>query len=78
MSARVKAALLAVVVLAASLMSAPVAGARPTCEDAGSLVRCETSGSVSIKTVPESRAPHVGQINPPRTNNRRRGVVWSW
>jgi len=31
---------------------------------------------VSIKATPESRAPHVGQINADR--NRRRGIVWSW
>ncbi|MDR3659088.1 MAG: hypothetical protein P4L86_01505 [Mycobacterium sp.] len=34
---------------------APVAGARPTCQDSGNSVVCETNGSVSIKAVPEAR-----------------------
>ena len=59
MTMRGKSALLAVTVIVASLISAPVAGARQTCHDAGSHVRCETSGSVSIKAVPQTRAPHV-------------------
>jgi hypothetical protein len=71
---RGKYSLLAVSVIVASLLSAPPAGARQTCHDAGSVVRCETSGSVSLKATPEARAPHVGQINP----DRRRGIVWSW
>lgn len=55
------------------LISAPVAGAMPTCQDAGSVVRCETHGSVSIKAVPTPRAPTVADIN-----QRNRGIVWSW
>ena len=35
---------------------APVAGARPTCQDAGSTSTCETNGSVAIKAVPEARS----------------------
>ena len=71
-----KSSLVASVLLVASLVSAPVAGARQTCHDAGSVVRCETSGSVSLKATPDARAPHVGQINADR--NPRRGIVWSW
>lgn len=76
MTVRGKGSLLTVVFLMASLVSAPVAGARQTCHDAGGVVRCETSGSVSLKTTPEARAPHVGEINADR--NRRRGITWSW
>lgn len=77
MTMRGKSALLAVTVIVASLISAPVAGARQTCHDAGSHVRCETSGSVSIKAVPQTRAPHVGEITP-RRGDQRRGLVLSW
>lgn len=75
MNTRLKCALIPVGVLAASLLVAPTAAAMPTCQDAGSHVRCESSGSVSIKAVPQTRAPHVGEITPDR---RRRGIVWSW
>ncbi len=68
--------LLLATVVVASLISAPVASARQTCHDAGGVVRCETSGSVSLKATPEARAPHVGQIN--ADTNRRRGLIWSW
>jgi hypothetical protein len=77
MAMRGNCSLLAVAVIVVSLISAPVAGARQTCHDAGSHVRCETSGSVSIKAVPQTRAPHVGEITP-TGRDRRRGVVWSW
>lgn len=70
-----KCSLIAVGALVVSLVLAPAASAMPTCQDAGSHVRCETSGSVSIKAVPQTTAPHVGEITP---NFRRRGVVWSW
>jgi hypothetical protein len=76
MTVRGKSSLLAVGVIVASLLSAPAAGARQTCHDAGGVVRCETSGSVSLKATPEARAPHVGQINGGR--DRRRGIIWSW
>jgi hypothetical protein len=69
-----KSSVLLVGVIAASLLSAPLAGARQTCQDAGSHIRCETNGSVSIKAVPTTRAPNVGEILPPR----RSGVIWSW
>jgi hypothetical protein len=73
MTKREKWSLLSAGVVVASLILVPTAGAMPTCQDAGGTVRCETNGSVSIKAVPQSRAPHVGEINPPR-----RGVIWSW
>lgn len=76
MTVRGKCSLLTVAFLITSLVSAPVASARQTCHDAGTVVRCETSGSVSLKATPEARAPHVGQINGDR--NRRRGISWSW
>jgi hypothetical protein len=76
MNMRGKSSLLLAAAIVASLISAPVASARQTCHDAGGVVRCETSGSASIKATPESRAPHVGQINADR--DRRRGIVWSW
>ncbi|WP_328354478.1 hypothetical protein OG976_23665 [Mycobacterium sp. NBC_00419] len=76
MTVRGKSPLLMAAIVIASLVSAPVADARQTCHDAGSHVRCETSGSVSIKAVPQTRAPHVGEITPTRDN--RRGLVLSW
>ncbi len=76
MTLRAKSSLLLATVVVASLVSAPAAGARQTCHDAGGVVRCETSGSVSLKATPEARAPHVGQINP--DTSRRRGIIWSW
>ena len=78
MTKRATCSLLAAVAMGVSLVSAPVAAAGPTCLDAGGHVRCETSGSVSIRAVPETRAPHVGEINAPRAQNRRRGLVLSW
>ncbi len=63
-------------VIAASLIAAPVAHARQTCHDAGSHVRCETNGSVSIKAVPTTRAPHVSDTI--GRNNNRSGIVLSW
>ncbi|QEN14944.1 hypothetical protein ACQ856_25040 [Mycolicibacterium psychrotolerans] len=77
MNVRGKISLLTTAVVAASLISAPVAGARQTCHDAGSHVMCETSGSVSIKAVPQTRAPNVSEITP-NSRDRRRGIVWSW
>jgi hypothetical protein len=73
MTLRGKCSFLPVGALVAALISAPAAAAMPTCQDVGGNVRCETSGSVSIKAVPQTRAPHVGEINPPR-----RGIIWSW
>lgn len=76
MAKRVTSSMLLVGVIAASLVSAPIAEARQTCHDAGSFVRCETSGSVSIKAVPTTRAPQAGQGWP--SNRGRSGVILSW
>lgn len=65
---------LIVCVVAAAIVSAPVAEARQTCHDAGSHVRCETNGSVSIKAVPTTRAPQPWQVWP----SNRSGVILSW
>ncbi len=62
--------------VAAALVSAPLASAQATCQEAGSLVRCETNGSVSIKTVPATRAPNVADTIP--RNNNRSGIVLTW
>lgn len=70
------AALVAVGTVTVALISAPTAGAAPTCQDAGSVVRCQTNGSVSIKAVPGTRAPNVAE-SIPRGNNRS-GIILSW
>lgn len=63
-------------VVAIPLISAPVAGAQATCQDAGSHVRCQTNGSVSIKAVPTTVAPNVADTIV--RNNNRSGIVLSW
>jgi hypothetical protein len=60
----------------AMLAAAPFAGAQATCQEAGGLVRCETNGSVSIKSVPGTRAPNVADQIP--RNNNRSGIVLTW
>ncbi|PQP52152.1 hypothetical protein C6A88_06545 [Mycolicibacterium austroafricanum] len=62
-------------VVAALLVSAPPASAQANCQEAGSLVRCETNGSVSIKAVPGTRAPNVADTIP---RNNRTGIILSW
>ena len=62
--------------VAAGLVSAPTATAQATCQEAGGLTRCETNGSVSIKTVPGTRAPNVADTIP--RNNNRSGIVLTW
>ncbi|CAN5274036.1 hypothetical protein BH11ACT6_BH11ACT6_50830 [soil metagenome] len=76
MARRGKSSVLLVGAIAASLISAPIAEARQTCHDAGSITRCETSGSVSIKAVPSTRAPQAGQAWP--SNRGRSGLILSW
>ena len=76
MAKRGKSSVLLVGVIAASLISAPIAEARQTGHDAGGVVRCETNGSVSIKTVPTTRAPQAGQGWP--SNRGRSGIILSW
>ena len=47
--------------VAASLAVAPVADARPTCQQAGVKTICQTNGSVSIKARPGTLAPPANQ-----------------
>ena len=42
---------------AVSVLSAPVASARPTCQDAATKTICTTNGSTSIKARPGTVAP---------------------
>lgn len=60
---------------AALAVSAPTASAQATCQEVGTLVRCETNGSVSIKAVPGTRAPNVTDSIP---RNNRSGIILSW
>ncbi len=50
-------AVAAVGVLAASLVWAPAADARPTCQTSGDVTTCQTNGSVSIAATPGTKAP---------------------
>ena len=46
-------------------VSAPIAGARPTCQSADTKTICRTNGSVSIKSRPGTVAPPANQpVNP--------------
>lgn len=54
-----KPALLTVAVLVVTLIAAPVADARPTCQSTPFTTICETNGSVSIKARPGTVAPPV-------------------
>ncbi len=60
----------------AMLAAAPFAGAQANCHEAGTVVRCETNGSVSIKSVPGTRAPNVADQIP--RNNNRSGIILTW
>ncbi|WP_111509578.1 hypothetical protein [Mycobacterium kyogaense] len=76
MSRCVKSLLAALIAGGTALTTAPFADAQPTCHEAGSIVRCETNGSVSIKSVPGTRAPNVADQIP--RNNNRSGIVLTW
>jgi hypothetical protein len=52
-----KRALLMVAVMAVTLMAAPVADARPTCQSTHTMSICQTNGSTSIKARPGTVAP---------------------
>lgn len=41
----------------AAMISAPTAGARPTCRNTGTSTICESNGSVSIAATPGTKAP---------------------
>lgn len=56
-----RAALLVAGLVAAAVASAPVAGARSTCQETDIKSRCETNGSVSIKSRPGTMAPPANQ-----------------
>lgn len=60
-SAAVAAGLMAVSMVAAPMVTAAEADARPVCQETSHKVRCDTNGSTSIKVVPQTRAPMVGQ-----------------
>ena len=57
MTVAVKAAALMAGLVVAAGFSAPVAGARPTCQDTATKTICQTNGSVSIKARPGTTAP---------------------
>lgn len=57
MTVRRKSALVMAGVLAVTVMEAPVADARPTCQSTHTMSICETNGSVSIKARPGTVAP---------------------
>lgn len=78
MKLRGKGALLMAGLMVTTLMSAPSAVARPTCTEAGGGTRCETNGSVSIKAVPQTRAPNAGMGMIGGIGGMRRGMIWGW
>lgn len=61
MTVAVKAAALMAGLVVAAGVSAPVAGARPTCQDTATKTICQTNGSVSIKARPGTTAPPANQ-----------------
>ena len=61
MTVAVKAAALMAGLVVAAGFSAPVAGARPTCQDTATKTICQTNGSVSIKARPGTTAPPANQ-----------------
>jgi hypothetical protein len=54
---RTKAAVLMVGLAVVAGVLAPVANARPTCQDTNTKTICQTNGSVSIKARPGTTAP---------------------
>lgn len=57
MTGRAKAAVLVAGLVVTAGISAPVAGARPTCQETEFKSTCQTNGSVSIKARPGTVAP---------------------
>ena len=57
MTVRNKPALLMAGVMALTLIEAPVADARPTCQSTHTMSICQTNGSTSIKARPGTVAP---------------------
>jgi hypothetical protein len=56
-----KSAFLMASVVVAAIVAAPVANARPSCQEAGTKTICQTRGSVSIKARPGTTAPPANQ-----------------
>ncbi|MBP2450450.1 hypothetical protein [Mycolicibacterium lutetiense] len=61
MTGRGKLAFVMAGLAAASVISAPVASARPTCQDTATKTICTTNGSTSIKARPGTVAPPANQ-----------------
>jgi hypothetical protein len=57
MTVRNHRALLMAAVMAVTLINAPVADARPTCQSTHTMSICQTNGSTSIKARPGTVAP---------------------
>ncbi|MEW2478787.1 hypothetical protein AB0876_04275 [Mycobacterium sp. NPDC049093] len=57
MTGRGKLAFVMAGLAAASVISAPIAAARPTCQDTATKTICTTNGSTSIKARPGTTAP---------------------
>ena len=57
MTVRRKSALVMAGVTAVTVMAAPVADARPTCQSTHTMTICQTNGSTSIKARPGTVAP---------------------
>ena len=57
MTGRAKAAVLVAGLVVTAGISAPVAGARATCQETDFKTTCQTNGSVSIKSRPGTVAP---------------------
>lgn len=61
MVGRSKAAVVLAGLAALTAISAPVAGARPTCQDNNTNTVCQTNGSTAIKARPGTTAPPANQ-----------------
>ena len=61
MTVSAKAAVVIAGLVVAVGLSAPVAGARPSCQSTDVKERCQTNGSVSIKARPGTVAPPANQ-----------------
>jgi hypothetical protein len=65
-------ALLMAGVMALTLIAAPVADARPTCQSTPTMSICQTNGSTSIKARPGTVAPPGNMPHMPFWGVRRR------
>lgn len=62
-------AILTASVAAVSMISAPAAGARPTCRNTGTATICESEGNISVAATPGTKAPPANRPQLP-------WVVW--